>query len=105
MLVLLVACVAQEDTRAQYGLPDGDAAAGAAIYAASCETCHGPDGTQGTQVGGVPATSLPDIVPDLDQDRLYEIISEGSGEMPPVGLEKQDAADCIAYLFDHFGGG
>lgn len=104
MILLLIACTTTEDTRSQYGLPAGDAAAGAELYATNCEPCHGADGAQGTQVGGVPATALAGIVPDLDDDRLYEIITEGTGAMPPVSLEKQQAADCIAYVRQEFGG-
>lgn len=105
LIVLLLACAAGEDSRSKYGLPDGDATAGAELYGANCEPCHGEDGAQGTQVGGVPATDLASIVPDVDDDRIYEIITEGSGEMPVVSLDEQEAADCIAYLRQQFGGG
>lgn len=105
LITLLLACGSGEDTRSKYGLPEGDATAGAEIYAANCESCHGEDGAQGTQVGGVPATDLGSIVPDVDDDRLYEIITEGYGEMPPVSLDEQQAADCIAYLRQQFAGG
>lgn len=85
MLALLLACAGSEDQ-------------GAVVYADECESCHGADGTLGVQMNGVPAASLPDVVPALDDEALRGVIDEGEGEMPAQHLDPPDVADCIAWL-------
>jgi mono/diheme cytochrome c family protein len=93
LTLLLVACA---------HTPDPDA--GAAVYDRACSSCHGADGTAGVQVNGVPAADLSVVVPTLSEEDLTTIVDEGSGEMPPVSLDPDDVADCVAYVTETFGG-
>jgi cytochrome c551 len=78
----------------------GDAAAGADVYASTCQSCHGEDGTAG--VGG--ASDLNVEVPEKSDDELAEIIQNGVGDMPAQNLDDTETADVIAYLRETFGG-
>jgi mono/diheme cytochrome c family protein len=97
MLVLLglVACGNGEST-------GGDATAGAAVYSANCESCHGADGTVGVNIGGTPASDLNDEVPEKSDDELASIILDGTGSMPAISMSETEAADCVAYLRETF---
>ena len=79
---------------------DGDATAGAEVFAATCGTssCHGPDGS-----GSGEAVDLSEHVPHHDDAELVSFYVNGTGEMPAQGLEDQEGADVLAYLRDTFG--
>jgi len=97
LILSLVAC----------GSPDysnGDAVAGADVYAASCESCHGADGKLGVQVGGVAAADLVFETGDLTDDELARVILDGEGTMPAQSLDDTETADCIAYMRATFTG-
>jgi mono/diheme cytochrome c family protein len=83
------------------GTPDysnGDAVAGADVYAASCKSCHGADGKLGVEVGGTPAADLVFETGDLTDDEIASAILDGVGTMPAQSLTDTEAADCIAYM-------
>lgn len=77
----------------------GDAAAGKAVYAAQCASCHGAnaEGGFGPVLAGAP------IVENADQ--FASIVKNGLGAMPPFAqLSDQEIADLRAYL-GSLGGG
>lgn len=76
----------------------GDPDSGGTIYSGACASCHGSDGTLGVATGGVPATSLPDVVPGATDDHLADVIQNGIRSMPATTLDDQETADVIAYL-------
>jgi mono/diheme cytochrome c family protein len=85
------------------GCAPPSAGAGGEVYARTCASCHGLDGSRGVQVNGVPATELAGAVPELDDAELVAIIDDGIGEMPAQNLDRRDTADCIAWLRETFG--
>ena len=69
---------------------------GAAVYAGSCSSCHGDDGTGGfaPELGrGRVVTAVPD---EADQ---IEIVTSGSGGMPAFGgrLSPEEIAAVVAF--------
>jgi len=85
-----------ESTTAQVTVPEGDAAAGADVFAsAGCGSCHtlADAGTSGT-VG----PNLDELQPSADD--AYEQILNGGGGMPPYEgqLDEQQIADVTAYV-------
>lgn len=97
LMLSLVAC----------GTPDysdGDPTAGADVYAAACQSCHGPDGDAGVQVDGVAAADLRAVTDEQSDDELANAILDGAGTMPAQLLTRTETADCIAYLREAFGG-
>lgn len=83
---------------------DGDPIAGADVYAAACQSCHGPDGDAGVQVEGVAAADLRVVTDEQSDDELADAILNGAGTMPAQLLTDTETADCIAYLREAFGG-
>lgn len=83
---------------------DGDPTAGADVYAAACQSCHGPDGDAGVQVEGVAAADLRAVTSERSDDELADAILEGVGAMPAQLLTDTETADCIAYMRASFGG-
>lgn len=75
----------------------GNATAGATVYSQTCASCHAADGTGDT------GPSLVEHSPLHGDEELLGIILNGSGDMAPVPLEDQEAADVLAYLRATFG--
>lgn len=71
---------------------EGDATAGEAAFATNCSGCHGADGNSGS------APMLSDVAPGLDDAGLVTVMIEGTGNMPAIDLENQDAADILAFV-------
>ncbi len=97
LIVSLLAC----------GSPDysnGDASAGASVYASACESCHGADGAAGVAVDGVAAADLQFETSDQTDDELADVILNGAGAMPAQTLTDTETADCIAYMRQTFTG-
>jgi cytochrome c551 len=67
---------------------------GEAVFAQTCATCHGADGTGGT---GPDLTAM-----DLDEDRVAEQVRNGGGAMPAYGGQLSDEEiDAVAdYVAD-----
>jgi mono/diheme cytochrome c family protein len=85
-----------QSTTEQVEVPEGDAAAGADVFAsAGCGSCHvlAEAGTTGT-VG----PNLDDVQPSAEA--AYEQILNGGGGMPPYEgqLDEQQIADVTAYV-------
>lgn len=81
----------------------GDVAAGKAIYAKRCATCHGPSGEGKESIAKMlkvemHALGSKEVQAKSDAD-LKKIITEGTGKMKPVtGLSEKELTDLIAYL-------
>lgn len=78
-------------------LPEGDAGAGQAVYAANCAACHGSTGAGGVAGGGAwtPAVTA------YDTTTITEAIRVGPFQMPAFGediISDQDAADVGAFV-------
>lgn len=96
-LPLLVACSGAADKDTGGTDIDGDAAAGADVYASNCAGCHGANGEGGS------GPALADEVPEKSDADLEGIITNGTGSMPGFELEDQEMADLIAYLRENYG--
>ena len=75
---------------------DGDATAGGTKFSSTCAACHAADGTGGS------GPSLVDAVPGYSDEELLDIMLNGNGDMAPVSLSDQEAADVLAYLIETF---
>ena len=73
----------------------GNSAAGRAVFAANCSTCHGAQGTGGN--GGPDLTKIPDA---KNAQRVIDQVTNGGGGMPSFSrtLTKQQIADVAAYV-------
>lgn len=89
LLPLLVAC-GSDRADTVLGL-EGDATAGELVFADTCASCHGVDGTGGTG---------PDLTAESEDDaELVEVILYGDGEMPAQDqLTDQEVADVVAFV-------
>lgn len=98
------------DTTTTAASGGGDAEAGAALYAASCSSCHGADAKGVTGLGKDLADSP--MLRDLSDAELVAFITVGRGAddpenttgvaMPPKGgnpaLKESDLLDIVAHL-------
>lgn len=89
---------------------EGDAAAGEDVYASTCSTCHGPDGSGIDGLG--PDLHNNAFVDGKTDDEMVAFLKEGRPagdpanetgvDMPPKGgnpsLTDQDLYDVVAYL-------
>jgi mono/diheme cytochrome c family protein len=96
VLMMLVACSGGKDS----GGLVGDATNGEQVYTDTCAVCHGADGKLGS--GG--AADLTVEVPAQTDDQLTNVILNGYGDMAAQDVTDQEAADCVAYLRETFGG-
>ena len=91
LLPFLVACEGGE--KADSGLPEGDATAGADLYTSNCSSCHGADGEGGF------GPALTHSTHELSEADLADVIVNGQGDdMPGFNVSDQEVADVIAYL-------
>ena len=74
LLGLFTAC--SGDTGSSLGSSE-DSPNGAKLYEANCTACHGPDGKAGVTGAKNLANSK------LDSTKVYKLIIEGQGVMPP----------------------
>jgi len=80
-----------------------DAKAGAAVYASSCKSCHGADGTANPAIAKMMKVDIKDLkAPDVqarpDAD-LKKVISDGQGKMKPVASVTGASLDnVVAYV-------
>ena len=72
---------------------------GAALYSSNCASCHGADGE-----GGV-GPSLVDNVPGSSESELTEVVTDGTGLMPPFGssLSEEEIEAVVQFLLSEWG--
>lgn len=77
---------------------EGDPGAGAGVFANTCGDgiCHGSNGDSG------PAANLSTEVPMRSENALLNVMLNGSGDMLPLNLTDQQAADVLAYVIETF---
>lgn len=79
-----------------------DAAAGKAVYAAKCKTCHGAEGqgnpgiAKALKVEIKPLTG-PEVQGMSDAD-IKKVVTEGKGKMKPVAVSGADLDNVVAYV-------
>jgi mono/diheme cytochrome c family protein len=79
---------------------EGDPAAGKEVFAsAGCGNCHTLEDAGAT---GTRAPNLDERVPQIDEERIVDQVTNGGQNMPPFGdqLEEQQIRDLAAYLVD-----
>jgi len=64
-----------------------------------CAGCHGGASLEGSGT----APSIPDAVPQLTDDQLRSVLSDGIGSMEPVVLNDAEEAVLFEYLRDEYG--
>jgi mono/diheme cytochrome c family protein len=80
-----------------------DAAAGKAIYAQKCQTCHGADGSGNPGIAKALNVQLRPLGSEEVQKRtdadFKKIITDGNGKMKPVaGLNEKQVSDVVAHV-------
>lgn len=70
---------------------EGNAEAGASVFAASCAGCHGTEGQ------GDHAPAMGAVVPHHSESEIVSVVLNGSGDMAAVLVDEQSAADVAAY--------
>ena len=92
-LLLLLACEGGKGDFDAILALEGDATAGATVFADNCASCHGTDATGG---------SGPDLTAEADEadEELLEYIVYGEEDMPSFDgvLDDQEMADVLAYI-------
>jgi mono/diheme cytochrome c family protein len=98
--LIVAACPGGTPDHPALGLT-GDATAGAAVYGATCESCHGADGT-----GGV-GSDLTATVPGMSREAVILTLVDGVPGTSMVSydaiLTDQEIADAAAYLLSEWG--
>jgi mono/diheme cytochrome c family protein len=94
----LFACKGKEEDTGDGGGGDGSTTeeTGAALFA-KCAGCHGADG------GGVTGPNLSERVPNLTDDALRDVLSDGTGDMNAVPLSDAEESVLFDYVRDEFG--
>jgi mono/diheme cytochrome c family protein len=87
---------------AAIALAAGDAKAGAEIYAKSCKSCHGADGTPNAAIAKMMKVDMKHLgdpaVQALGEAKWTEIITSGMGKMKAVKtVSGNQVADVIAF--------
>lgn len=80
-----------------------DATNGEALYSNSCVGCHGTGGLGEEETGVSGATNLQVYAPSASEAVIVEVILNGTGSMPPIGLTQSEAEDVAAYVVAQFG--
>lgn len=86
-LLLLVACAPELV---------GDPAAGEALYASNCASCHGADGEGGS------GPAMADVSGESEAE-IADVVLYGAGDMPAIDVDDQAAADIAAYVVETWG--
>ncbi|MGD0466900.1 MAG: c-type cytochrome [Terriglobales bacterium] len=81
----------------------GNATAGKAVFMDQCSICHGADASGRTPVAKSLGATIPDYrskqVQSLTDPDIRRVITEGKGNMPPVGnLSEGDVTNLIAFI-------
>jgi len=79
-----------------------DAAAGKAIFATKCKTCHGADGQGNPGMAKVLKTEIKPLtdpeVQGLSDADIKKIITDGKGKMKPVAITGADLDNVAAFV-------
>ena len=74
-----------------------DAAAGKAIYATKCRSCHGADGEGNPSIAKMMKVELKPLGSSTAD--VKKVVSEGQGKMKPVaGVSGADLDNVVAYV-------
>ena len=77
-----------------------DASAGQAVYARSCKSCHGPDGTPNPAIAKMFKVNMQDLksagIQAMSDDDIKKVIAGGKGKMKPVTSVSGSALDDVA---------
>jgi mono/diheme cytochrome c family protein len=79
-----------------------DAAAGKALYATKCKTCHGADGTGSPAMAKALGAEIKDLgsadVQKKSDADLKSNVTAGVGKMKPVAVAGPDLDNVVAYV-------
>jgi mono/diheme cytochrome c family protein len=80
----------------------GDAKAGAAVYAKTCKSCHGADGTPNPAIAKMMKVEMRHLgdpaVQALPDSTWEEIVTNGLGKMKPIkSVTGSQVADVVAF--------
>lgn len=79
-----------------------DAAAGQAIYASKCKTCHGTDGQGNPGMAKVLKVDIKPLtdasIQGMSASDIKKVITEGKGKMKPVAVSGADLDNVAAYV-------
>ena len=95
LIFALIGCSGEKDDTGGGG--GGDVTAGAEVYSTSCSSCHGTNGEGGS------GPAMTDEVPELTDDQIKDVVTNGYEDMAPVTLDDTQMADLLAYLRATFG--
>lgn len=101
LVPMVVACGGGDGTRSDAILAlDGDATAGATVYADNCAVCHAASGL-GVDDGGT-GPNLTEAAGETSEDAEFiGYILNGEGDMPSFSdLTDQEIADVLAHIHD-----
>ena len=79
-----------------------DAAAGKAVFAAKCKTCHGAEGQGNPGMAKVLKTDIKPLsdaaVQGMSEADIKKIVTEGKGKMKPVAVSGADLDNVAAFV-------
>jgi mono/diheme cytochrome c family protein len=100
---LLIGCGDKDDS-GDAGGTAADAANGETLYSSNCVGCHAASGLGEDDGNGAPgATNLQEYAPTASEAVITDVILNGQGGMPAIGVSESEAADIAAYVKAEFG--
>jgi mono/diheme cytochrome c family protein len=80
-----------------------DAKAGQSVYAKSCKSCHGPDGTANPAIAKMMKVDMKNLgsseVQAMSDDDIKKVVTGGKGKMKPVSAVSGGGLDdVVAYV-------
>ncbi len=80
-----------------------NATAGQAVYAKSCKTCHGADGTPNPAIAKMMKVDMKDLkspeVQGMSNDDIKKVVTDGKGKMKPItAVTGGSVDDVVAYV-------
>lgn len=101
---LLIGCGDKDDSGDAGGTTGADAANGETLYSSNCVGCHAASGLgEDDGNGAAGATNLQEYAPTATEAEITDVILNGQGGMPPIGVSESEAADIAAYVKAEFG--
>lgn len=99
---LLIGCGDKDDSGDAAG-GEPDPANGESLYSTKCVGCHAASGLGEEETGVSGATNLQEYAPSASAATITDVILNGQGGMPPIGVTESEAADIAAYVKAQFG--